>query len=425
MTATSRTTNRTAMASVVAATLCASAGGSAQAATPPFMLSSPTEPALQAVVGRRADGGFASAWLGFGGAITARRFLADGTPTGTPLVVKPSDGTSTRSIRLAMNRRGDFVISWEQRRADGSDTVVARSYQADGQPAGEVQAAELRNEASTGSDVAIDDDGDFVITWRTVRQVSVPVLLIPYGSVTVGSSSVRARRFTAAGAPIGGTALVAASLTDPAPISGSFEQLPPAVASDGAGNSVVVWSTRDGLGPSAVFARRLGPNGVPRGIAYRVDPRVGDGGYGADVDVTEDGSSTIVTWQQPHSVGPNSSSGFDVRARRYDAADRPGPVIEVGTLVATGRRASVDVNAAGQAVIAWPASASDFCCFPPLVAVQRLDASGALVGGNQVLSTDASENAESAVADDGSAVVIWSVLNLSPPGVLASLLPAP
>lgn len=93
--------------------------------------------------------------------------------------------------------------------------------------------------------------------------------------------------------------------------------------------------------------------------------------------------------------------------------------------MATGRRASVDVNAAGQAVIAWPASASDFCCFPPLVAVQRLDASGALVGGNQVLSTDASENAESAVADDGSAVVIWSVLNLSPPGVLASLLPAP
>lgn len=424
MSAAPRVKKIAAVGRLAVATLVTAAAGTADAASSSFRLSDPSETALEAVVGRRADGGFVSAWRGFAGAITARRFLADGTPAGAPVLLKPSDGRSATSLRIAVNRRGDFVVTWEGSDENGLEGVNARSFRPDGQLVASVRAAEFRNESSTGSDVAIDDDGDFVIAWRGVRQIAIPIL-IPYGAIELGSSSVKAQRFTSAGTPIGRVATIATSITDPVPVIGVFEQSAPAVASDGAGNAVVVWGTRDGIGPNAVFARRLSPRGIPQGLAFRVDTRSDAGAYDPDVDMTEDGSSMVVVWQQSHSVGGGGFSGYDVLARRYDSRDRAGPVVAAGDLVLIGGRVSVDMNLAGQAVIAWPATEADFCCLPPVVAMQRLDARGARVGGNQRVSTDYADSAAAAIDEDGSAVVVWSIRSVSPPAVLASLLPLP
>jgi hypothetical protein len=396
----------------------------AQLPPAPLLLGDPGSSAERPVVGRRADGGFVSAWLGARGTVAVRRFLADGTPVGAPITVKADDGRPARQLRLAVNERGDFVLGWEQFDGSSQFVIEARSYDADGQPRGAVRAHDFGNATSIGSDVAIDADGDFTVVWRDTRSIRVPLVLIPYATANLSNSRVQARRFDAGGAPLGPTALVATSLTDPALITGVYEQLPPAIASAANGESLIAWSTRDGLGPSAVFARRLGVDGRPRDHAFRVDSRADGGAFGADVAMNETGSA-VVTWLRPHVTGSNSSSGHDVLARRYDATGKAGPVIAAGDRVAIGSRASVDLNAAGEALIAWAATASDFCCFPPLVVAQRLDPQGVRIGDSLVLSTQYTEDADTGLAADGSAVVVWSARDPNLPMLYGSLLPPP
>ncbi len=162
-------------------------------------------------------------------------------------------GVSAESS-VAMDADGDFVISWTSRYNAIFFDVLARRYAADGI----AQGTEFRvntyttNNQSTSS-VALDDDGDFVIAWKSEK----------YGGPSAASqgqdgsaSGVYAQRFTADGTLQGAEFQVNTYTTN--------DQEFPSIALDGDGDFVIAWKSdgQDGS-DSGVFAQRFQGGATP------------------------------------------------------------------------------------------------------------------------------------------------------------------
>ncbi|MFN9975695.1 MAG: flagellar hook associated protein, partial [Phycisphaerae bacterium] len=73
---------------------------------------------------------------------------------------------------MAMDANGDFVVAWQSSLQDGSgEGIYARRYNAAGvSQSGEipVNTTTLNNQETAS--VAMDADGDFVVTWQSPDQ---------------------------------------------------------------------------------------------------------------------------------------------------------------------------------------------------------------------------------------------------------------
>jgi len=140
--------------------------------------------------------------------------------------------------------------------------------------------------------VAADSSGNFVATWMSVTDEA--------------GFNVRARRFDATGAPLGLDFQVNATSEGPHRL--------PDVATDAAGNFVVVWQGPDGDN-SGVFARRYDSTGAPQSGEMQINTLTA--GYQGRPQVARaPAGAFMVVWDD----GGNASS---IRARRYDAAGVP------------------------------------------------------------------------------------------------------
>ena len=188
-----------------------------------------------------ADGDFVIAWTQSkrtGGAwidnVCFRMFASNGTPVGQEMnVVNSTQGDSSCS-GVAMDADGDFVIVWTTQTTSqtGEDVslVYARIFESDGTPAGDEDEFQVNTGTAWGEhpSVAMDSDGDFVITWNMHR--------------------IFAKRYNSDGTPLGGEFLVS---TD-----GLSDRGYSSVAMDADGNSVIAWQGdgqyEDGYG---IYAR--------------------------------------------------------------------------------------------------------------------------------------------------------------------------
>jgi hypothetical protein len=124
------------------------------------------------------DGRFVIAWrhgalsgdaASTGQVIRTRLFDASGEPVGAGFNANSSAAVDARhEIGSAMDADGDFVITWHNVHFDGptrSDSIVARSFARNGTPHGAEFTVENAAGAGGHSAVAMDADGDFVVTW--------------------------------------------------------------------------------------------------------------------------------------------------------------------------------------------------------------------------------------------------------------------
>jgi hypothetical protein len=133
---------------------------------------------------------------------------------------------------------GNFVVLWHSYGQGGSDIgVFGQRYDALGRPAG-AEFAVAREGASP--DVAVETQGDFVVTWTGTYG---------YGAEVFG------QRYDEGGEPEGGE-FVANTLT-------YFWQFQPSVAVDDSGNFVVVWQgdLQDGS-EFGIFGQRFAGRGI-------------------------------------------------------------------------------------------------------------------------------------------------------------------
>jgi hypothetical protein len=123
-----------------------------------------------------AAGDFIVAWHsqgqdGDGLGIYARRYGATGLPQGAEFAVNMITAGSQADPRVAMDSAGGFVVTWHSEGQDGNGSgVLARRYDA----AGAAMDSEFQvNTFAVGHqltpDVAVDADGDFVVTWYSAQ----------------------------------------------------------------------------------------------------------------------------------------------------------------------------------------------------------------------------------------------------------------
>src|SRR5262249_30579386 len=96
--------------------------------------------------------------------IRAQRFDRFGNKLGAEIVVSFSTLDET-TPKVAMDRNGAFVVTWMQALPGGDTNVVAQRFDANGNKVGALVQVGAGTFQETSPDVAVDDLGDFVVSY--------------------------------------------------------------------------------------------------------------------------------------------------------------------------------------------------------------------------------------------------------------------
>jgi S-layer family protein len=202
--------------------------------------------------------------------VFGQRYDASGARAGREFRVDARTEESDRRAKVASDAAGDFVVVWERHRIDGVTLGIAgRRFAASGAPlATEFRIDEPGAGFSFAPSVAMGAQGSFVVVWS---HADLP-----------GRFDVHARRFDAAGTPLGTEFLVSAL-----PSVGHAS-----VTTDASGNFVVAWSSATQYpGKYDALARRFDASGAPRGPEFEIGAR---GGSHRKPVVSSDPSGNLV-----------------------------------------------------------------------------------------------------------------------------------
>ncbi|HEV8581894.1 MAG TPA: hypothetical protein VGX68_22730 [Thermoanaerobaculia bacterium] len=186
--------------------------------------------------------------------VWVRLFRADGAPRTKQFRVSPSRAGQTLP-RLAVGADGSFVVVWQGGSSLGDTSVFGRRFDADGRARG----GRFRL-SSTGSGVqfepavAVAPDGTFVVAWTSIDYRG-------------DSTDINARRFDAAGQPLGPEFRVNVATED----AQDYAQ----VAVNASGEFVIGWAGWAGEGSfDDVFVRRFAANGLPLSGEIQVEDQI-------------------------------------------------------------------------------------------------------------------------------------------------------
>ncbi len=231
--------------------------------------------------------------------------------------------------------------------------------------------------------VAAAKNGNSVVVWESDGQDGSGLGII-------------GRRFNASGNPLGEEFQVN-SFT-------SGRQSKPSVATDTAGNFVVVWESLGQDGSSdGIFGRRFNVSGNPAGDEFQVNST----SPGAQVSpaVASDGSGDfVVVWEGP------DGNGTGIFGRRYTSSGAPvGSEFLVNTVLPGAQKfPSVSSSVAGDFVVVWQGKGSDGNMYG--IVGRLYNSSGSAASGEfQVNSFTRSNQSRPSVASDksGNFVVVW------------------
>jgi hypothetical protein len=199
-------------------------------------------------------------------------------------------------------------------------------------------------------------------------------------------------------------------------VTGSAQERPK-VASDSAGNFVVVWQSYSSAGSDpdrSVEARRYDANGNAVGSEFQVNSSTDNVQVSPAVAMNSSGAFVVV-WQSDHAA----STDFDIMAQRYNAA---GAKVGSELLVNSGYTAGLQTSPAvamadnGDFVVVW--SSAGGAGGDPGVSIQgrRFRASGATFFDQFLVNdTTTGDQDEPAIATDGAGtyLVAWRQPNTS------------
>ncbi|MBD2520023.1 putative Ig domain-containing protein [Nostoc sp. FACHB-973] len=189
------------------------------------------------------DGDFVISWTSYGQdgsgyGIYAQRYNSAGVAVGGEFKVNTYTNNFQVNPTVAMDADGDFVISWQSYGQDGSGYgIYAQRYNSAGVAVGgEFKVNTYTNSAQSKSTVAMDADGDFVISWQSIGQDG-------YGY------GINAQRYNSAGVAVGGEFKINTYTNS--------NQNNPTVAMDADGDFVISWQSfgQDGSS-SGIYAQR-------------------------------------------------------------------------------------------------------------------------------------------------------------------------
>jgi hypothetical protein len=280
-----------------------------------------------------ASGDFVAVWISEIGdslhqGVFARRYAATGAALGAEVLVGSSTTLYPLSLSadVAVDADGDFVVTWLSYSDPG---IHARRYAANGTPLG--AAFRVSSAAGTSPSVAVDADGEFVIAWSS-------------------SGDIHARRFAAGGTALGAEFRVNTYIAD--------SQSDPSAAMDANGNFLVAWTSfgQDGS-RDGVYAQRYAADGTLQGSEFRVNTYTHSAQTAAAAAMAANGDF-VIAWTSYDFAGQGldqDGSGAGIYAQRYAANGAlQGAEFRVNTYI-TGSQVdpSVAMSAIGDFLIAW------------------------------------------------------------------------
>jgi hypothetical protein len=299
---------------------------------------------------------------------------------------------------VAMDASGKFVVVWASQYNAGGDTspwsVQAQRYDSTGAPiGGEFQVNTYTTSSQINPSVASDPAGNFIVVWNSAGSS---------GSDTSGFS-IQGQRFDASGSPIGGEFQVNSYTTG--------YQKYPAVARNSSGNFVVVWESPGSAGSDSsgrsVHGQPYDASGAPIGGEFQVNTYTTNSQINPSV-ASDSAGNFVVVWQSNGSV---DSSNVSVQGQRYDASGSPiGTQFGIST-DATAHQSfpSVASDPSGNFVVAWHSHTSPGYITAE-VRARAYEASGSAIGAQfQVNTYTTSSQVSPSVASDsqGDFVVAW------------------
>ncbi|MCH8309360.1 MAG: S8 family serine peptidase, partial [Chloroflexi bacterium] len=332
-------------------------------------------------------GNYVVVWEGDGSngdfsGIFAQRYSANGVSLGAEMQVNSTTGNTQKNPTIGMTENGDFVIAWQSWQQDGSDYgIFAQHYGASGAPIGEeFQVNSYTFWAQDYPAVAMDSDGDFVVTWSSSAQD---------GSL----AGIYAQRYNSDGVSQGAEFQVSTYTTS--------HQDNSSVAMDAEGNFIVTWQSNGQVGSGyGIYAQRYDLTGTALGGEFRINT-ISSTGERPQVTVDADGNF-IVVWHR---------DGGGVFARRYTADGAPmGDQFLVDILSYDGLHPTVDTSADGSFVVAWQAAGWDHGTSNGIYA-QRYNAAGTPIGAEFLVNIEwqfEQANPSVAMRSDGKFVIVWN-----------------
>ncbi|MEH2113708.1 hypothetical protein [Nostoc sp.] len=288
-----------------------------------------------------ADGDFVISWTGqdaSGSGIYAQRYNSAGVAQGSEFRVNSTTSGDQNNSTIAIDAVGDFVISWTGQDASGSG-IYAQRYNS----AGVAQGSEFRVNSTTSGDqnsstVAVDANGDFVVSWQSYGQDGDY-----YG--------IYAQRYNSAGVAQGSEFQVNTTTTT------TRYQLSPTIAIDAGGDFVISWQSlgQDGSG-YGIYAQRYNSAGVAQGSEFQVNNTTIADQKNPTVAMDANGDF-VISWQSYGQDGDNNG----IYARRYNSSGvaQGSEFLVNDTTTDNQNNPSVAIAADGNFVISWQSFGQD------------------------------------------------------------------
>lgn len=278
----------------------------------------------QVAVGPDGDTAFTwEIWDGADYRIQTRRRTAAGALRSIRTI--SAAGRDAHDPQVAVDGAGNAIFTWA--RSDGTDpgaccTRIQARRRAAGGALGTVQTLSAPGQSASTPEVAVNDAGNAVFTWRRFDGTA---------------QRVQARARTAAGA------LGSIQTLSPA---GGDARANPQVGVDDAGNALFTWTLNYELSEDpAVHARRRSAAGALSSIQPL------SAGRGSQVAVEGDGDA-VFTWARDDHTDPGFCC-WRVQARTRAASGALGLAQTLSTPRRNGSSAPVAVDDAGHAVATW------------------------------------------------------------------------
>ncbi len=337
-------------------------------------------------------GDFVVAWQSFGQdgsnyGVFGRRYASSGAALGGEFQVNTYTANYQNRPAVAVGATGDFAVVWQSDTQDGSERgVFGQRYASSGAAqGGEFQVNTYTTSIQRNPAVAAGAAGNFVVVWQSSTQDR-------------SSYGVFGKRYDGMGAVLGGEFQVNTYTTG--------AQFLPAVATDGAGNFVVVWGSyaqdRSSFG---VFGQRYTSSGTAQGGEFQVNT------YTTNIQLfskvaADAAGNFVVVWQSYLQDGSN----YGVFGQFYASSGAAqGGEFQVSTYTANSQSfPAVTADGAGSFVIVWMSGGQDGSSYG--VFGRRYASSGAPQGGEfQVNTYTSNYQGFPAAAGDatGKFVVVW------------------
>jgi hypothetical protein len=240
---------------------------------------------------------------------------------------------------VAVEADGDFVVTWTSAFDGYGFGIFGHRFDSAGVRQGlQFQVNTHTTRGQHRSAVASESNGDFVVVWQSFHQD---------GEGSTGFYGVFAQRFDSAGSAIATEFQVNTYTVN--------DQEYPRVASDSDGDFIVAWQStgQDSTGfGGGVFAQAFSSSGAALAAEFRVNVRTLDNQLRPDVAADADGDF-VVSWQSNQQEAPGS--GYGIFARRFNSAGAGlASEFQVNTYtVGPQANPSVARRADGDFVIAW------------------------------------------------------------------------